>query len=194
MRQTLDAGSTITLDNGQPATVLEYTIDGPDIEWVRVDGAVMPDPNWVFVDSYGHEHRWEHADRRDLSRPEALPTLNRSYVHIDCDGTCGNWDCDGYDDPVWHCILCGDEVTPGTIPDYQARNRGIPFERGPARMRFRVTGDLPEDPWRSASTEPMRAVLASPSGGSRAGKAWLTGEIEHDFNEPPTFWVEIVFD
>src|SRR5688500_4371492 len=88
----------ISLNGGPALRVIEQRTDGPEFTYARSAGAVMPDPAWMFVDSYGHEHRWASTERRDGGRPEALPSLNRSFRHIECDGTCPNWDCDGYDE------------------------------------------------------------------------------------------------
>lgn len=181
----------ISLDDGPSLRVIEERTEGPEYDYIRSRDAVMPDPNWVFVDSYGHEHRWASTDRRDGGRPEALPSLVRTFRHVDCDGTCPNWDCDGYDVPEWHCVLCGDQVEPGCKPDYQARTTGIPVQRTAARFLFRVEGDPPGHTWQPQQA-PFQAVLSS-ADAQQTCEAFLTGEVEWSSNEPMKFWLELRF-
>lgn len=59
-----------------------------------------PDPNWVYTDEHGHEHRYE----------DGYPTLVRvvDATHVDEYGE--EWD-------EWHfeCRECGEHVMPGTV-------------------------------------------------------------------------------
>lgn len=86
-------------------------------ETIRSEGSAEPDLSWKHTDPAGHLHQFVPTDDENASW---LPTLVKSYRHIDCDGTCCDGDCEGYDVPVWHCRECGAEVEPG-----MRTNRGV---------------------------------------------------------------------
>jgi hypothetical protein len=102
-----------------------------EVERIRAN-AVLPAPRWVAIDPAGHEHRWVDG---------ALPTLRADKRHVPCDGTCGNWDCDGYPETVHHCRECGAAVEPGYIPDTFAREVGLAVaETIDYEVRFEAPG------------------------------------------------------
>lgn len=183
----------ISLAGGPALRVVEERIDGPEFTYARSLGAVMPDPNWVGIDEYGHEHRWASTGRSDGGKPEALPSLNRSFRRIECDGTCPHWDCGGYDETVWTCVLCGDEVEPGYKPDYQARTSGIPIQVGLARYEFLVEGDslLPADGRLTFPTAPVPAMLVD--GTHTVPAEAFLNDVEWSSEHPPRRWVELRF-
>ena len=72
-----------------------------------------PDPAWTFVDAAGHFH---------ARSGDSYPTLSEKLIDVPCDGTCGNWDCDGSTLTEWSCVLCSEVVKPGKIagPHYES--------------------------------------------------------------------------
>jgi hypothetical protein len=75
-----------------------------EVIWSR---AARPDPGWSSTDARGHFHAYDSDGK--------LPTLVASNRQIPCDGSCRNWDCDGYSERVHQCALCGEQVQPGTV-------------------------------------------------------------------------------
>jgi hypothetical protein len=123
------AEGSLVLPNGDELLLDGYEVALVDEERARADGAVQADMNWSATDPAGHVHRFVTPFNPDTAATsEWLPTLVKEQRHIDCDGSCysiTHGDCDGYDVPVWFCRACRAEVTPGTVPDYEARNPGI---------------------------------------------------------------------
>lgn len=79
-----------------------------DVETVRSMGA-LPDPAWEFTDSNGHFHA------RD-TEADSYPTLDARTRHVDCDGSCnGTCDGEGWTETSYHCVICDEEIEPGTI-------------------------------------------------------------------------------
>lgn len=76
-----------------------------DTAWTELP---EPDPRWTFVDAAGHFHA------RDATGE--LLTLKAVPEHVDCDGSCGG-QCrgEGYSAVRWHCVICQEEIVPGTI-------------------------------------------------------------------------------
>jgi hypothetical protein len=73
-------------------------------EWINVETAITPrerDPDWVYVDSHGHEHRW----------PTGRKRATWEEVEI------SRWWCyechDEHVDYETRCRKCGDPVKPG---------------------------------------------------------------------------------
>lgn len=66
-----------------------------------------PDPGWSSTDARGHFHAYDSDG--------SLPTLKASDNPIPCDGSCRNWDCDGYTERVYRCSLCDEPVVPRTV-------------------------------------------------------------------------------
>lgn len=161
-------GWTVSVDGGPPVPA-DVTVT-QEWEYIRSYSAVLPDPKWRFIDSHGHEHRWAETGRD--RGPDALPTLVQTYRHVECDGSCGNWDCDGYDLPVWHCRECGDEVEPGFKPDYEAQTTGIPFE-GMRSMSATVKAWPFGSRWVSGYKW-MPAILVDPDGQEIRATVMLT--------------------
>jgi hypothetical protein len=111
---------------------IEYV--GPEYRTVRSDTAMKPDPKWHFEDRNGHRHFWNGKDVYTRLTTELWvggeittkvttgfqrAVKRRETVH--CDGTCGNYDCDGWSRWAWNCRQCGALIKPGYIPDYEAR-------------------------------------------------------------------------
>lgn len=74
---------------------------------VQTEHTLAPkiDPNWTFIDSAGHFHAYD-AD-------EKLPTLTVESERMPCScETCGG---EGYYVIHRHCLICREEITPGTI-------------------------------------------------------------------------------
>lgn len=182
---------TIALDGQPPVPVSEVVITGPEIEYVRYERAVMPDPKWTFTDSHGHEHRWASTEREDNVRDAALPTLTKSWVDVPCDGSCGGV-CggEGYSEIVWHCTACGDPVEPGYIPDYLARTSGIPVRKGYAEYTFTV-GEVPFPQGDSYRQQEYRAEVAGDI--TMTGRAWI-GATEWRSNAPARIEVHFAPD
>lgn len=74
--------------------------------------ATKPDPSWSYVDPAGHFHAWSFAG----DRPKT-PTLWRYTEHVDCDGSCGEGACEGYDVEHYRCLICDAPVEPMRILD-----------------------------------------------------------------------------
>lgn len=139
---------TLTLDGHPPMPVAEFEMEPPPVTYVRSEGAAKPSTLWRHTDEHGHEHRWVDGE---------LPTLTATTRHVECDGSCGGvCEGEGYDVTVWHCSACGDEVEPGRVPDYAARNVGTPIVTGPATGWATVRGRP-----LGFGGEPIRGVLAS---------------------------------
>lgn len=107
------------------------------VDWIRSENAVMPDPAWEHTDSNGHFHAFAEGGK--------TPTLREHSVHVDCDGSCGGvCEGEGYDEPRWKCVICGEEVKPAFIPDLAARTTGIPVVTSrSATVTVRGEGSLP---------------------------------------------------
>jgi hypothetical protein len=108
------------------ATGVELLVDGRPVqgsftqhqEWIDATAEYEPDPNWTFVDSNGHEHRWM-AGPFDplvpLTRPQQQTAVVPTLVKVDDDEPHWCEDCQGDYQP-WHyeCRVCGDRVSPRT--------------------------------------------------------------------------------
>jgi hypothetical protein len=106
--RTVTTGGTLRLADGRTMQVQEIEQIGPRYELVECQ---VPDTRWSTRDDHGHQHRWYvPADNRQGD--PVVPTATRSRQHVDCDGTCSNWDCDGYTIDVWNCVACGDQIEP----------------------------------------------------------------------------------
>jgi hypothetical protein len=120
---------TISLRDGAQHKVVEMS-QTSDVVTYSSCLAQRPDTMWRGVDAHGHEHRWmvddEHWD---------IPTCVSREEHVPCDGSCGNWDCEGYDITVWECAVCGDRVEPRWVADTSVKS--LP---GPTRMSVRIVG------------------------------------------------------
>lgn len=130
MANVTTATTTVSIDGSDflPCDVLIEQ----NIEYVTSAYASKPDPKWSFTDGAGHFHAFTKAKDRS-----ELPTLRAEEVP--CDGACG--------DPedtvtVYRCIICGETVEPGYIPDYDAMTRGFPIP-GPKRAEVTVFADGP---------------------------------------------------
>lgn len=99
-------------------TEISYEQDMVDVTMLH-----EPDPDWVFVDAAGHEHRW----RGDWRKAD-LPTL--VFVRDDDHGDeCGCERCPSYH---FECRQCGQRVDPETMPSPERR-----YMPGLARLVWR---------------------------------------------------------
>lgn len=97
-----------SINGGEPVSAqLSVTQERLDIS----TNLPKPDPRWTLTDAAGHFHA--------RSEDGELPTLIRRMEHI----ACGCSDCagEGYDITHFHCRVCDEEITPGTIagPHYE---------------------------------------------------------------------------
>lgn len=83
------------------------------------------DPAWQAFDSRGHFHA------RDAGG-DAFPTLKAIAEHVECDGSCDDRPCEGYDRTRYTCSICGEDITPGII-------QGPRHETIPGRGSWEVT-------------------------------------------------------
>jgi hypothetical protein len=92
----------------RPAMPGTLTIEqNNEVMWSNLPRA---NPSWSYTDRQGHKHAYvEDGDRYTTS------TLDVEYEHIDCDGSCGDSGCEGYDIPHYSCRICGEEITPGLL-------------------------------------------------------------------------------
>ena len=67
-----------------------------------------PDPDWRFTDRAGHTHTWDVL--KDTTRWE--------YVGPPCVCELCEHEDEGYREEHQVCVLCGEEITPGTLPDH----------------------------------------------------------------------------
>lgn len=122
--------------------VEDLDVHGPPVDYLRSYRAVKPDPTWHETDSSEHEHRWTITQPPPLSGRGPvgeLPTCTSAWVHVDCGGSCGGTcEDEGYHRTVWHCRECGDEVTPGYVPDWTGHGIGYPLKVGPATVSLRT--------------------------------------------------------
>lgn len=104
---------------GQDGTMHTYEMR-QDYTRVSDMGGTESDPNWVFTDAAGHEHR---ADKAGLTR-----TTEPSYWCPDCH--------DEHDgDSHFVCAQCGEEIKPGT------RFRAAGVRMIPGMREFRIDGE-----------------------------------------------------
>lgn len=109
--------TSVTINNGAPLPA-SLTID-QDVEMVRSDRATKPDPSWSYIDDSGHFHAYTQGGE--------TPTLDRRAEHVDCDGSCGGvCEGEGYTIDRYYCQICSQHVEPRFIPDYEARDIGVP--------------------------------------------------------------------
>ena len=134
MSSTMLAQASINSSEFYPAKV-EF---GANVEYIRSETAVKPDPAWEHADSNSHFHAFAEDGK--------TPTLATYSVHIDCDGSCGGV-CggEGYDDLRWKCAICGEAVEPRFIPDEDAWTTGVPVETF-RWAKVTVLGDGPLPP------------------------------------------------
>jgi hypothetical protein len=111
----------ISIDDGPPVTG-ELTLDR-ETERVPTRGTV-PDPGWATVDAAGHFHAY------DLEL--ATPTLLGKDRKVPCNGEHPGFaelgvpelepehlaPCDGYTVAEFFCHVCGEQVTPGRMPQH----------------------------------------------------------------------------
>lgn len=96
------------------------------------------DEHWTFVDAEGHGHFWQRgASKRD----DHYPTLR--WIVEPC--TMGHDDCDG--EGHYECVICGEEIRPGTRPADPIRIDGLRSitltVTEPGRIRvYALTDDL----------------------------------------------------
>lgn len=110
--------ATAVINNGH-AWPCEVEIE-QDVDYVRSISATKPDPRWEFIDDAGHFHAF--------AEDGELPTLNSERVEMPCDGSCGGvCEGEGYTVLRWTCRICGQEVEPGYVPDYEAQTVGTPI-------------------------------------------------------------------
>ncbi len=76
-----------------------------------------PDPNWVYVDGHGHEHRMYDGVWSTLRR-----VVTSSYWCPDCG--------DEHEASHWACAVCGEPVQPGMV------GPGLAREFVPGRARY----------------------------------------------------------
>lgn len=73
-----------------------------------------PDPRWFFIDSSGHYHAYDIRHEREHRSPYL--TLDERKRFYPCNGIEHSPDeCDGWSDTYYTCIVCGEEIKPGTI-------------------------------------------------------------------------------
>lgn len=161
--------AVLLLTDGTALRVVSPVSVESETEVVRTSMAYKPDTKWSYTDSHGHLHQYV-RDEEDVPR---LPSLERRSRHVDCDGSCysvTHGDCDGYDETVWFCRECGDEVEPGFVHDYAAEMNGIPIG---TTVSYNLTVEVPSQP-----TEPLT--------GTQYGYTDAAG-TSHRFALPPLF-------
>jgi hypothetical protein len=89
------------------------------VEMVRSMGASKPDAEWSLTDATGHFHAYTAGG--------GLPTLRAEHRHVPCAGSCDP-PCEGYEVAYYVCKICGEEIEPLRVPDYQAQSVGIPIQ------------------------------------------------------------------
>lgn len=115
MESTVRAEASI---NDGPFFPAELTT-GADVEMIRSETAVKPDPAWEHVDSHGHFHAFAEDGK--------TPTLATWLEQMPCDGSCGGvCEGEGYSEERWKCAICDEAVEPRFVPDEDARDTGIP--------------------------------------------------------------------
>jgi hypothetical protein len=107
-----------------------------------------PDPNWIYVDANGHEHRW--------SKSGTLPTLEHVVDAYDTD-----WEGDSWPSVThYECKRCGEHVEPGSraVNDkrIQAGHDEYVVVRRPLRRVLGATSYRPTD-------HTTRFILGPPS-------------------------------
>jgi hypothetical protein len=131
MDSVMTSTATVVIDGDGPYECeVEIT---QRVEMVRSWGATKPDPRWEHTDSHGHFHTF--------AEDGSLPTLRTEIVEMPCDGSCDDV-CggEGYTITRYRCKICGDEVEPGYVPDYQARESGTPI-MGPKDATVTIHSD-----------------------------------------------------
>lgn len=134
-RVTFGEGIVVIDGNGPYRCEVEIR---QEVEMVRSDLAAKPDAQWEHTDSRGHFHAFA-ADG-------TLPTVRKDFEHVPCDGACGfESGCEGYDRPIYECLICSERVEPRYVPDHAARTVGVPVE-GPksAIITLHTCEALPE--------------------------------------------------
>lgn len=110
---TIATGGTLTID-GRVYRAENVDVIGPEYQTFDCQ---VPDGQWTATDRLGHEHRyWRRGS--DAKAALELPTLERHERHVECDGNNALHPfeefCEGYTEVYWTCIVCGDEVQPGS--------------------------------------------------------------------------------
>lgn len=111
------------------------------IEITTANPPVLPDPDWVHVDAFGHEHRFVDGE---------LPTLEyHSEGGYDDDAAFAAMDDDDYDDLDWYepwrswwsCRICEADVVPHYISDPTWSSDVKQFMPGLQRVEVEGTSD-----------------------------------------------------
>lgn len=118
-------GTTARVDGG-PLMPCQLEIDQES--QVFTDDSPRLNPGWTYRDGKGHEH---------YASGDELPTLFRWTEEVPCDGSCSNWDCEGYSVTSLWCPLCGEHIT----PTYSRMPRKIVIP-GPERWTVRLFGPV----------------------------------------------------
>ncbi|WP_304452888.1 hypothetical protein [Nocardiopsis sp. YSL2] len=75
-------------------------------DFVDVTVAAEPDPNWVYTDQHGHEHRY-HPGEGD-HYPTLVTVMDEPYWCPDCE--------EEHQFDHLECRLCGEQISPGIRP------------------------------------------------------------------------------
>lgn len=151
--------STISFDGGRALVLRELIQKSTPVEYWSTT-ATKPDSSWRYTDENGHKHRWKRGDDDTWRVTKSTTRIE----HVPCNGSCGNWDCDGYDITVYECSECGERLKPGSVPD-----NGIRSLPGPRSVTAVVHGHVRDLPRFNA-----RASFAIAEG----GKTWMQGTAQ----------------
>ena len=99
------ATAMASVNNG-PLVPAEFSIEVERIG-THLARKVSPDMVWEYVDCAGHWHAYDKDGKH--------PTLDARSEHVECNGGCGDDVCEGYDIPVYHCSICGEEIEPAVV-------------------------------------------------------------------------------
>ena len=145
MAKLIGTTTTASIDNG-PDVPADLTITQDQID-VTSALATKPDPEWTYVDQRGHFHAYDEDGK--------LPTLRTRIERTPCPGGCDDPGCDGYTVTHHHCVICGEEVEPRRVHDFEPKtvpglthwtlvvDQGIPQGQ---QVSVRVRSGAPADP------------------------------------------------
>lgn len=167
-------GGTVRINGGAPFRAeLEVRQEIIDVS----TRSPKPDPRWSAGDAAGHFHA--------RSADGTYPTLLQTSEHRDCDGGCGgSCDGEGYDVTVWSCSICGEQMTPGTVPgpheqSMPGRSSWVvrfdgPSLSGPVSVRYEAGGGTVFFGIAHAEVSSL-TLSAGRSGGAAVASVELTG-------------------
>jgi len=111
----------VQINNSGWTALGRFHVEVEDLDVTTISPPTKPDPAWEFVDAAGHFHAWDDMGKLPTLMSKEITVQPESDEDVEDDGDA---DEDEWEDenPAWSytvqaCMICGEQVTPGRIPD-----------------------------------------------------------------------------